>query len=128
MLVEGPPHHSISGGNSRHLRGFFVAGCRLFLAGTWLWANYLYRCADPLRLVALPRAELGRAEPPGWEDASSRRVERGSRLVIAVPKHSRYIPKMEDICAKCKLKVTKKKISCILSYPDPTCQIDKEEI
>jgi hypothetical protein len=56
----------------------------------------------PLRLVALPRAEVGRAGPPGWEEASSRRVERGSRLVIAVPKHSRLtnlgtnIPQMQD--------------------------------
>jgi hypothetical protein len=92
--------------------------------------KYQYRCADPLRLVALPRAELGRAGPPGWEEASSRRVERGSRLVIAVPKHSRYIPKMEDICAKCKLIVTKKKFLAFFRIlnPDPTCQMDKEEI
>ena len=44
-----------------------------------------------IRLVALPRAALcGRDGPPRWEEAGGRRVERGSRLVTAVAKHSRY--------------------------------------
>jgi hypothetical protein len=39
----------------------------------------------------LAREQLGRPVAPRWEDAGGRRVERGSRLVTAVAKHSRLV-------------------------------------
>ena len=45
------------------------------------------------RLISVPLVELGGGKVRWEEAAGNRRVERGSRLVTAVPFHSRLIVK-----------------------------------
>ena len=58
-----------------------------------LHSAFLLATTTEHRLVALPRTSLPTSSP-AWDTAGTRRVERGSRLVVVVPRHSRTVLQM----------------------------------
>ena len=89
MLVAG--NQGVLGLSSRHRLMLGSKELASNVTSVALHSHFLLATTMEHRLLTRPLASL---DSGTWESAGSRRVERGSRLIVAVPSHSRTVLQM----------------------------------